>query len=77
VHSGPAKPTSRVPAWPGVQYRLGDRSTNLKKWQLQMRKRGFVHRDWVFGLRHKYVKQLQRDKACGRRVYRPEDWRAA
>jgi len=80
VHSGPTKPTTKVPAWPGKQYRLGDRSTNLQKWQLQMRKRGFPFTGTgYFGpTTLKYVKQLQRDN--GLRVVGyigPKTWRAA
>jgi peptidoglycan hydrolase-like protein with peptidoglycan-binding domain len=75
-HAAPKK----IPAWPGVQYKVGDRSANLKKWQLQMKKLGFPFSGTgYFGpTTLKYVKQLQRDnhlRVVG--FIGPKTWRAA
>jgi resuscitation-promoting factor RpfA len=73
-------PTKKAPAWPGVQYKVGDRSAHLKQWQLQMKKRGFPFTGTgYFGpTTLKYVKQLQ--KANGLKVVGfigPKTWAAA
>jgi resuscitation-promoting factor RpfA len=75
-----SKPNSSVPAWPGVQYRLGNSSSHLREFQLQLQKRGLPFQGTgYFGTTTlKYVKQLQRDNGlcvCG--FIGPKTWSAA
>jgi peptidoglycan hydrolase-like protein with peptidoglycan-binding domain len=73
-------PKSGVPAWPGRQFRLGDSSSDLRKWQLELRKRGlpFQGTGYFGQTTLKYVNQLQRDNGLAVVGYiGPKTWAAA
>jgi peptidoglycan hydrolase-like protein with peptidoglycan-binding domain len=61
--SGSSAPIHTAHGWPGVQYKYGDHSRKLVKWQKQMRKRGatILHGTGEFGPKTRLVaKTLQR-----------------
>lgn len=71
--------TSAVP-WPGITFGYGDSSPELKKWQLQMRKRGYPFEGTGnFGPKTlKYVKEVQRKNGLHVVGYiGPKTWDAA
>ncbi len=79
--AGPSStPTNQAPAWPGITFSYGDSSPYLKKWQLQMRKRGYpFDGTGNFGPKTlKYVKKVQADNGLHVVGYiGPKTWAAA
>jgi len=76
----PKPPSVKAPAWPGITFSYGDSSPQLKKWQLQMRKRGYpFDGTGNFGAKTlKYVKVVQRDNGLHVVGYiGPKTWAAA